>query len=759
MPFARRDARALVLALVVTLAVGAPTAMAAAPTAHAPVPVPAPGLGPGTPGLVAGSPTGVDRAPAPIDRAAVRAALHPSGAPSGVAVDGAVGPGILGTGHFPYGGAFDPRTDELYIADQAGNNVTVLNASSGASVASIDLSSDPLTATYVPSNGEVYVSVEGTHELAVVDPSNHTVVSTIDLAGDPEYTAYDPDDATLYLSEWTSVSSALGVQRVYTSNDTAAPVVRTGFDDPLDLTVDTLNDTVWVMNLGSDRISVLAASNDTVVRSIAPGPMPSGSDLQGGIVYSTVGDQVFVDNDGKPGVVNVFDAANYSLLRTGLPVGAYAYGASLTYDPASERVYVGSYFEDTVSVLGVVNDSVAAPPLDISGGPWVGIFDNASGALFFLLSGANATAWIFGGIAVNATETGLPPGAAWSVTLDGRTANGTASTLPFVLPVGTFSYEVQVPAGFAATTPAGSVTVPTSPVLARTLPIAVGAVYPVVVSEQGLPAGAPWNVTVGNATGNGTAGTAIDLLEPNGSYPYAVATAEPGFTGGFDSAGRLTVNGGPVHRTATFVASTYTVAFQETGLPPGTGWTVTLGGVAEPANTPAIDFVEPNGMYAWSVGTVPGFVTTNLSGELRVDGANRTVNVTFLEVTYAVQFVESGLPGGTNWSVSLGTASASSTQATITVHAPNGTYVYRVGNVAAFAAHPSSGTLVLAGAALSVSITFAPSSSGGTISSSGGGAGFLGLSAEAGYALLGGIVAIAVAVAALFAMRGRRGAG
>jgi len=56
----------------------------------------------------------------------------------------------------------------------------------------------------------------------------------------------------------------------------------------------------------------------------------------------------------------------------------------------------------------------------------------------------------------------------------------------------------------------------------------------------------------------------------------------------------------------TWVASvgntvTYSITFSETGLPPLTNWSVTLNGNTESSNASAISFLEPNGLYSFSV--------------------------------------------------------------------------------------------------------------------------------------------------------------
>ncbi len=691
----------------------------------------------------------------PADRFGPR--VRPDAAPAGVPVDGAIGPGVLGTGDFPYGGAYDPVNQELYVANEAGDNVTVLNATTGARVADLNFTSDPLTATYVPSENEVYVSLETSHELALVDPSNNSVVSTIDLAGDPEYTVYDPVNGELYLSEWSSPSAALGVQAVDTDDAIAAPVVRTGFSEPLDLTVDTQNDTIWVMDLGDGHISILSGLNDTVVHSFTPGPFPSGSDLQGGIVYAPVGNQVFVDNDGSPGVVDVFDASNYSLLRSGIPVGAHAYGQSLTYDPASECVYVGSYFAGSVTVISAVNDSIAAPTLLLAGEPWVGIYDSGTGALFFLLASGNATAWIFGGVAVNATVSGLPNGTAWSITLDGVARNGTGPVLPFVLPVGRFAYSVGSEPGYGLPPSNGTVVVPASPLAAETLPVPFEVENLVRFDESGLPSGSSWRVDLDGQSEVAGAGAPIDFEMINGSSSYSASTTAPGYEWALSGSPTVALPvDGPTTVAVGFVLTTYSVSFLEQGLPVGTEWAVDLAGAWQNSSNASDSFEEPNGTYAWAIRSPAGY-STDPQGTVTVLTANRTVNVTFAPVTYLLTFEETGLPVDTDWAVTLDGQLENGSSSRLAFAEPNGTYPYTVGPVARYAPAQSSGSATVLGSPTTVTIafvaTFVSPLPGSQASPT-----VLGLPAAAGYAVIG-VAAGGAAVALVVVLLRRRGPG
>ncbi len=110
------------------------------------------------------------------------------------------------------------------------------------------------------------------------------------------------------------------------------------------------------------------------------------------------------------------------------------------------------------------------------------------------------------------------------------------------------------------------------------------------------------------------------------------------------------------------------------------------------------------------------------TGELYIANSG-TNNVTVLSPvlpSYKVSFVESGLPSGENWSVSLSGETHSATNPEIDFFEPNGTYTFLVNSPSEWTATPPSGNLVVSGANLSQAITFPPNHGAivGTISPS-----------------------------------------
>ncbi len=199
--------------------------------------------------------------------------------------------------------------------------------------------------------------------------------------------------------------------------------------------------------------------------------------------------------------------------------------------------------------------------------------------------------------------------------------------------------------------------------------------------------------------------------------------------------------------TPSVASPNYTVTFSETGLNNSTNWSVTVcitqwcedddGAIQQISNTTSDVFSLPNGTYFFHVRAANDTPANPTSGSFSVNGASPSpILIRFGPPTlYAVTFVETGLPAGTEWGVSLdlgwgdnqnlgdqpigrlaldgvwnGGDSNSSNGTTLTFQLVNGTYNYTVDNVSNFSiVGDANGTVnVSGGSPPPIHVAFAP---------------------------------------------------
>ncbi len=139
--------------------------------------------------------------------------------------------------------------------------------------------------------------------------------------------------------------------------------------------------------------------------------------------------------------------------------------------------------------------------------------------------------------------------------------------------------------------------------------------------------------------------------------------------------------------------------------------TVTLSDSSGSVFSTTSVLTNPQGGYAVNF-TLPSSPTNgiDLVSVTAVDsgfsGSSSAAYVSINPTSSSVTFSERGLPAGTSWSVDLGGVIESSTTNSLLFDEGNGTYSYSILGVANYAATPTSGTVVVSGTGVEVSVTW-----------------------------------------------------
>ena len=217
------------------------------------------------------------------------------------------------------------------------------------------------------------------------------------------------------------------------------------------------------------------------------------------------------------------------------------------------------------------------------------------------------------------------------------------------------------------------------------------------------------DVLVANYRSNTTSvlsGTAVVGTVPVGLGPYVLS---------FDAANGFTYVTDSGSASVSVLGPTYSVTFNESGLPASTAWSVTLGESSLTSTTTSVSFSELPGVYAYSVAPPTGFrlVSATLPSPLTVVASAVTVDLEFApetNETYTVTFTSTGFMcgGHPTWGVTLANNTQSSSGRSIVFDEQNGTYNYSIlppSGYAVLSATPSS-PVTVNGANLTVSVTF-----------------------------------------------------
>jgi hypothetical protein len=232
------------------------------------------------------------------------------------------------------------------------------------------------------------------------------------------------------------------------------------------------------------------------------------------------------------------------------------------------------------------------------------------------------------------TETGLRLPVYWAVTVDGKHEGSNTSQITFPeLANGSYSFVAGSVLGYSVSPTAGNFLISANST--KTLNINFTSFqFPIEFYASNLSAELNWTVTLDGAPSSAAGNGVIVFLVQNGTYSFTVTP--PAYfvpyndTGYLLFSGNVSMHGRTVIVTVVFKSvPEFAVVFTETGLAPGTGWSVTAGGREVYSSTTSITISLPDGTWSYYLGYVAGFTPASSSGIVTVSGVPQSVAVTF----------------------------------------------------------------------------------------------------------------------------------
>jgi len=674
--------------------------------------------------------------------------------------------GMIVVGTAPDAVAYDASNGFLYVANSNSNNVTVINTTNDSFVKNVPVALDPVAIQPLDGTSYVYVADFGSSELSVIDSTTNTVVNFIGLGFAPVALAEDAAVGLVFTDSTTlNVFDAVNYRTQQVISTTTVGV------GPAGLALDTASGRMFIAESQSDNLTVVTAGSRAIFGTIQLGLLPTAA------AYDRASNELGVVMSDQ-NALWLFNATTDSRIRS-IHVGVDP--VAVVYDPHTECFFVANFESASVSVVNGTTNALTATVV-VPAGPegvtvatsydYIFVADGNLGGGFALTEINGATNQVVGNlpvgssgpissVAFDAINGELYAGTGDNVTVVSPTSHSVVTTIPVSEVNATVSVDsasgvvlvagtVEVVSGSSSRAPSHNLTIvdpASNQILAN---VTVGA----------SPDGIDFDTQTGFAYVSSGINDTVTVVNVTAAVPAGTLNVGHGPAGIADDArgGQLFVTN-PYSATLTIVTvpgiGRYPVNFTEKGLPASQSWSVTLGGRALSSTTPWITLVESDGSYNYNVTAVPGYTAAPNASSVSIRDAFATVLVTFspLPPTFAVQFGETGLPAGTNWTVVWGAkTNITSSQPAITVQSENGTNAWKVYAAPGFVANRTQGASTVAGHPIWINITFTATSTGTTNSGSGG----FGIRAYEGYGVAAAAAAVGAAVGALLG-RGRRG--
>ena len=307
--------------------------------------------------------------------------------------------------------------------------------------------------------------------------------------------------------------------------------------------------------------------------------------------------------------------------------------------------------------------------------------------------------------AVEFVASGLPAKTAWSVSINSRIYSSSLSSTNISLQNGTYNFQVSAVSGYVPVPPTGSFNISGSnlenPILIN---FTSAQTFSVRFLESGLKSGQEWAVDFNGLSENSSTG-AISFTSLGGTFAYSVDQI-PGYQASISS-GNIKIESN-ITLNISFFTSSYSIMFNENGLPLHSIWSVSIGSQIIESNSSSMSIYVPNGSYQFQISGPAGFISNVTSGLIQMNGQSFSVSIAFSKTnSYEIVFIESGLPYQSVWNVTLGTTSYLSNTSQIEMYYPNGTYTYTIATImSGYDASNSGGSVFISGSPETVYVNF-----------------------------------------------------
>ncbi len=232
-------------------------------------------------------------------------------------------------GLYPSAATYNPKLNALYVANRGSDNLTLLNATTFASLGSIPTGagSAPVGVVFNPSNEKLYVANAGNQTVTIYSLANNLFPNqkqVIPLSGTPRAIDYDPANNNIFL-----IGNATGGGIVWEIHAFAVVANLTLPAAPGGLAVNTTSGLLYVTLPGLNEVAFVTPT-DALASTVGVGNQPTG------IAFDAYDGHLVVGNAGD---------GTFSVLEGTLVVDSYFVGAnpsSLVYDPTDHLVYVAA---------------------------------------------------------------------------------------------------------------------------------------------------------------------------------------------------------------------------------------------------------------------------------------------------------------------------------------------------------------------------------------------------------------------------------
>jgi len=181
----------------------------------------------------------------------------------------------------PSGGAYNPHSNTLLVANNnfsnQGETLTIINTLENEVIGHQNGGSLPWGMAFNPINGDIYVTNQNTQSVTVIDGQTNEPKQTIPVGSDPIGIAINPISQKIYVTNHEGVNSGTVSVINATTNEVINTISLGNHTQPIAVTFNSNNNTVYVTDQVDRTVFVIDGSTDNIIGNISTGSGPAGA--------------------------------------------------------------------------------------------------------------------------------------------------------------------------------------------------------------------------------------------------------------------------------------------------------------------------------------------------------------------------------------------------------------------------------------------------------------------------------------------------
>jgi|GEM_PF-2636715 len=247
---------------------------------------------------------------------------------------------IVGNG--PCAIAYDTIDQRLFVANNGGSSVSVINPELLSVVTTIPTTHPPVAAVWNPNNNQVYVAcapMTGDGSVVVIDPGTNQIIDEITVGANPITIVLNRSRNKLYCLNRTSNTITV----INCANNQTITDINLQSQSPKDMIYNPVNDMIYVTSeqyMQNSKVRAINCANDQIAATMDAG---RGA---GALAVNTISNRVYVAN-AQTNNVTIINGATNSVIAT---MSTQSEPTPLLWIPTN-KLFVGEYWNNTVGYL------------------------------------------------------------------------------------------------------------------------------------------------------------------------------------------------------------------------------------------------------------------------------------------------------------------------------------------------------------------------------------------------------------------------